>query len=208
MYHLVYLTRNLINNKIYVGAHSTNNLEDGYLGSGQNLKRAIKKYGKENFERIILHYCYNKEQTYEVEAQIIDISFVIRKDTYNLCVGGCGGDVHTNETKLKMSNIKKGKSLPLTTRIKMSKSGKGRIFSKEHKIKISIGQKGHANFEGKFHTEDTKRKMSESAKGKFKSEDTKKKMSESHKGRTAWNKGIPCSEETKNKISKSKIKMH
>jgi len=50
--------------------------------------------------------------------------------------------------------------------------------------------------------------MSESAKGKFKSEDTKKKMSESHKGRTAWNKGIPCSEETKNKISKSKIKMH
>jgi len=186
MYHLVYLTRNLINNKIYVGAHSTNNLDDGYLGSGQNLKRAIKKYGKENFERIILHYCYNKEQTYEVEAQIIDISFVIRKDTYNLCVGGNGGaKIFTEETKKKMSESAKGKSR-----------------SEEYLKNMSISQKGNTNCKGRILSNETKKKISNSHKGRKHSEETKKKMSTRMKG-NQYNKGIPHSEEAKQKISES-----
>jgi hypothetical protein len=48
-YHIVYLIRNLVNYKIYVGVHSTQNLYDGYLGSGKILKLDILKYGKEKF---------------------------------------------------------------------------------------------------------------------------------------------------------------
>ena len=51
MHHYVYIITNQLNGKQYVGDHSTNNLEDGYLGSGVLLLRAKKKYGKENFSR-------------------------------------------------------------------------------------------------------------------------------------------------------------
>lgn len=48
-YNFVYVTVNKINGHYYKGKHSTDNIDDGYLGSGCILQRAIKKYGKHNF---------------------------------------------------------------------------------------------------------------------------------------------------------------
>jgi hypothetical protein len=47
-YHIVYVTVNKINGKCYVGSHTTNNLNDSYLGSGIIINEAIKKYKKES----------------------------------------------------------------------------------------------------------------------------------------------------------------
>jgi hypothetical protein len=48
---IIYLTTNQINGKIYIGQTSIN--KHGYIGSGKLLKKAIKKYGKNNFIRTI-----------------------------------------------------------------------------------------------------------------------------------------------------------
>jgi hypothetical protein len=58
-YNYVYITTNLINGKQYVGEHSTDNIEDRYLGSGFQLRMAIKKYGRKNFNKLILEHFDN-----------------------------------------------------------------------------------------------------------------------------------------------------
>jgi hypothetical protein len=42
-YNLIYEIKNLVNGKIYVGAHATNDVNDMYTGSGTLIKKAIKK---------------------------------------------------------------------------------------------------------------------------------------------------------------------
>ena len=192
MYHLVYLTRNLINNKIYVGVHSTYDLDDGYLGTGNNIRRAIKKYGKENFKNTILYYCYDAEQMYLTESQIVNESFIKRKDTYNISTGGRG--------------CNKGQSFSDEHKQKISKSNMGKTFSEETKKKLSDSHKKQCNRKGSHHSIETKYKMSELKKNM--STETKKKISESMKGKPSHNKGKFLSNEQKQKISISLKKYH
>ena len=53
-YNFVYKTTNNLNGDYYYGVHSTNNLDDGYMGSGVRINRSIKKYGKDYIEIINL----------------------------------------------------------------------------------------------------------------------------------------------------------
>lgn len=90
-YHLIYKTTNLINNKVYIGAHSTNVIDDGYLGSGKMLNIAIKKYGVENFSREILYIFSSPDEMFEKEKEIVNEEFIKRSDVYNIVTGGFGG---------------------------------------------------------------------------------------------------------------------
>lgn len=89
-YHIIYKTTNLINGKIYVGLHSTDKLEDGYLGSGWVFKNALKKYSRKNFKRDILLVLSSRDEARNIESLLVDQSFISRPDTYNLEDGGMG----------------------------------------------------------------------------------------------------------------------
>lgn len=88
MFYAVYKTTNLVNGKIYVGFHKTINPNDGYLGSGKLIKRAIEKYGVENFKKEILAIFDNQKEAEDYEASIVDKDFTLREDTYNIAIGG------------------------------------------------------------------------------------------------------------------------
>jgi hypothetical protein len=92
-FHFVYKTTNLVNGKEYIGKRSTNKLEDGYLGSGKLLKKAIKKYGRENFIREIISFHNSAEEALKAERLIVNEEYIKNKKTYNLIIGGKGGGV-------------------------------------------------------------------------------------------------------------------
>jgi group I intron endonuclease len=101
-FHFVYCTTNKFNNKVYVGRHTTSNIGDGYLGSGKYFKRALKKYGRENFMREILQFCDSLEDLMEKEEFWIK-EFKAVKLGYNISKtsGGWGpGELHPNYGKI------------------------------------------------------------------------------------------------------------
>lgn len=85
-----YKITNNINNHFYYGIHSTDNLNDGYMGSGHRLQNAYKKYGIENFTKEILKYFDTRKKCAEYEASIVTEQLVIDDNCYNIKLGGEG----------------------------------------------------------------------------------------------------------------------
>lgn len=169
MKYLVYQITNLVNGKIYIGFHQTQNINDNYMGSGKLLKVAFKKYGIENFKKTILFVFDNLEDMKDCEAKLVNEEFVQRQDTYNLKVGGEGGFDFINSnpdiqgiaarTRTKEEQIRIGKLGGKAASEKNSKR-----FKELHKQ----GLFNYCTFKGKTHSEETKQKMSNSHKGKHK----------------------------------------
>ena len=86
--YLIYQITNLLNSKIYVGAHITYNENDKYMGSSKYLKKDMKELGRHNFRKEILHIFDNKDDMNKKEAEIVNREFCHRSDTYNQVVGG------------------------------------------------------------------------------------------------------------------------
>lgn len=85
-----YKTENLVNGKYYYGIHRTNNIDDGYLGSGEIISKAIEKYGKELFKKIILEFFDTEEELFACEKRIVDANLIEDPNSYNLALGGIG----------------------------------------------------------------------------------------------------------------------
>lgn len=89
-YNYFYKITNNINNHFYYGIHSTDNLDDGYMGSGSRLKFAYKKYGIENFTKEILKFFDTREECAEYEAEMITEELQTDINCYNIAGGGDG----------------------------------------------------------------------------------------------------------------------
>jgi len=148
-YNFVYLTINTVNGKCYIGDHSSNNLNDNYIGSGLYLLRAIKEYGKQNFKREILEFFDTKEEAFNAQEGYIKQYDSLAPNGYNISPKG-GHNVKgcfSEETLEKISKNRSG--------IEPWNKGKTNIYSEETKQKMR-GPK----------SDDHKKKISQIHKGK------------------------------------------
>ena len=151
----IYMHKNKINNKVYIGITKRKpqyRWNDGKGYNNQYFKRAIQKYGFNNFEHLILYENLTQKEAEQKEIELIAYYKSSEKDFgYNISKGG------------------------------MVNSG---VFCKEEtKKKISQANKGiHNGMYGKHHTEKEKEKISKASKKMWNNEEHKEKMSNRMKG--------------------------
>ena len=167
-YHFIYKTINLLSGRYYVGMHSTDDLNDGYLGSGTLLRRSIKKYGKENFKIEILEFLDSRKALVAREKEVISLQEIAKKDCMNLKVGGEGGFSSEEHRQKFLQGREWGKILGAKIAGDLRR---GVSLESSHKALISSGLKEHyttsiGHFSNKSHSEQTKQKMSDAKKGK------------------------------------------
>lgn len=97
MIFIIYKTTNLVNGKFYIGKHNQSKKSfDGYYGSGSLLKKAIKKYGKNNFVRETLFEFGNENEAYQQEIKVIREN-LSNPLCYNLRSGGTGRSYNSTD---------------------------------------------------------------------------------------------------------------
>ena len=205
MYHYVYEITNLVNGMKYIGKRTCKcNIEDDpYMSSSTLVKKAINKYGIENFKKDIIFICETEEEAYEKEEYYISLkNAVVDRSYYNLCGGGKGCGSGEN-------NHRYGKKLSERHKKILSASNRNRTISEESKMKMSKYWKGKRTgkdnpFYGKKHNEESLLKMSIASSNKNISADTRKKISESLKGDKSPMYGKKKTDEIKAKISESR----
>jgi hypothetical protein len=174
-----------------VGKHATSNIDDGYIGSGNLLLRAVRKYGRDAFKIEHLAFCGSMEELNVLEQQIVTKELVEDPMCFNLKLGGAGGWDHCQ---------RKGTKLSEETRRKMSESHKGKPrpkrgpMSDEEKQRRSLALLGRKKPEGmgdklREHwrrlreeepdkLEQISKERSESQIKRFETEDSRKELSE------------------------------
>jgi group I intron endonuclease len=195
----VYMHKNKINGKVYIGITKQKPEKRWNNGKGYNdqyFKRAVNKYGFDNFEHLILYENLTQKEAEQKEIELIKYyKSNLRKFGYNIANGGNTIGKHSKETKLKISNSHKGKkrSEELTKKlIEINRGNKYRFGShqtEEAKKKISEANKGNKYNVGRIVSEETKNKISIATKGRHRSPNTEFK-----KGCTniKWRKKVLC----------------
>lgn len=180
--YLVYVIRNVMNGKVYVGStvnmskRKARHLNDLNKNSHANkhLQKAWNKYGEENFIHEIIEVCANEEVLRKKELEHIarlnalnhNLGYNISESTTNFSASGVN---HPHFGKcfktLGYKNHWKGKRLPESTKEKLR-----RPRSEKSKIRMSLN---HADFSGsnnpmygREHSKKTLEKISKSLKGK------------------------------------------
>lgn len=129
-YHFIYKTTNLLTSRYYIGMHSTNDLNDGYMGSGKRLRYSINKYGKENHKVEILEFFDSRKKLIAREKEIVNLNEIAKDECMNLMSGGQGGFVSEEQQKKRSSAGGKALKFKLNT---------DSSFKSEWNIKHSLG---------------------------------------------------------------------
>lgn len=185
-YYIVYKTTNLKNNKFYIGVHAQNEdpqTFDGYLGSGNVIKRAIHKYGRSSFQRETLAWYDNYQDAYDHEAKLVTEEFLVENKglIYNQRPGGSGGFGMGEEHRQTIINLWKGKPKPASQRKKIARFGEQNgMYGKCGEESPQFGLK---------RSEETRRKLSEKAKLRMSDPEYAERIRENNRNRVTMHKG-------------------
>lgn len=146
---IVYLATNRVNGKRYVGATShALDFRRRQHEQAPNAKRttcryfhaAMKKYGSDAFEWMVLASCETFDEGLREEIRLIA---EIRPE-YNLTVGGQGttGRVVSQAQRDHHSSVMKGRKRSAESIAKMIATNTGRKRAPEHRKRMSEGRKG------------------------------------------------------------------
>ena len=168
-YHYLYKTTDLRNGAFYIGVHSTSNMDDGYLGSGTRLRRAIRKHGKENFRLEILEFFDSREVLMQRERELVNEFLLTDPMCMNLKPGGSGGfcsDEH--KRKFIAAALVSGASEKGHEKLALLRTNPEWVKQLGNNIKKAKQKnpKPQGTFKGKTHTDETKRKISNALKGR------------------------------------------
>jgi hypothetical protein len=173
-YHIIYRTTNLINSKFYIGMHSTDNLNDGYMGSGKRILYSLNKWGVENHSFEVLEFCNCRTTMKNRESEIVNEQFLLNPLCLNIALGGGGGFDHfTDEQRLKTQKAAGEASKKFFANLK--DQGRYDEWCKNHSFLMSrLISEGKAStptnyataFLGRTHSEETRAQMRKSQVGK------------------------------------------
>jgi hypothetical protein len=173
-------------------------MEDGYMGSGVALKRAMSKYGRENFKKEVIKFFNSEEEAYLYEKEIVNEDLIKNNLCYNITLGGIGGFSHidnrgTNNPMYGKNELQKEIQGRPEVRRKKSVSTTNSFLKKYADGYISPIKGTHNYWDDKMKAETAKIKMSQNHSdvrginntfyGQKHSEESLKKMSFSHKNR-------------------------
>lgn len=162
-YHYIYKTTCTVTGKFYVGMHSTDNLEDGYLGSGKILGYSRKKYGDENHVREILEMLPSREALKAREKEIVNEALLADPLNINLKYGGDGGGRLWNEEhRQKFVNSSRTKNYAGTA---LARSWSRKAASTRNAR--GTQSRKTPDWSNKTHSDITKLKMSLSMKNRY-----------------------------------------
>lgn len=220
---IVYKITNKINDKFYIGKDSKNN--KNYFGSGLLIKKAIKKYGKENFTKDIIEHCDSIEMLNEREEYWVEYyKNNFRHQCYNIGAGGVGGDNFTDNPNREAiletmkRNTPKGENHVFFGKKSPSSGKKWKQASKD-KLRESLLKS--EKFQKAVHSKERAVKISESQNGvpcpnrakfghenhmfgKHHSEESKNKTSNSIKNSEVYKKAIASPERSRKLSEKLK----
>jgi group I intron endonuclease len=183
-------------------------------GNCRALHNAIEKYGIDNFFVGVVG-CYPIHELNTVEVRFIKELGTLAPDGYNLRTGGNARNSCCAETRRRISEAKKGKSLNLSpeSRQRWIDRQKGRVHSEETKRKIAEAHKGKPRDAhtrevlikchlGKHLSAEHRQKIGMAGKGRILSAEAKERMSVAQQHRH------PISEEARRNMSAGQRKRY
>jgi hypothetical protein len=183
----LYRITNKVTGEYYLGKHNGVD-QNGYWGSGERIKRQVKKHGTENFAYKIL-VIGNTDYIFELEKKIVTVDLIESDNKcLNLVGGGYGTSQHTKEHKEKLSKISKIIFSNPIMREKLSKSIRKAYENPKIREKNRLAiLKDRAENPEKW--KEAAKKTGLAKKGILFSEEHKEKLSNANKGKLPWNKG-------------------